>query len=126
MNPLLEEALQRRVDVTPITNLSNQNAIKQMQREYWEAEMAKYLAEGGKVTELKCGQVGVVFNTANYISEGRTQTTKRSTRNSTKVYRSHDADTYEGIPCRKCGLVLRYVSNGICVYCARQRRKKSA
>lgn len=97
--------------------------LKQTQREYWEKEVAKFKKQGNQITQIPRGQSGCKPMEGDHISNGRTEHRKSSTRNSTTVYRTHEADTYEGNPCKKCGLKLRYVSTGACVDCKKSRKK---
>jgi len=95
--------------------------LKQTQREYWEKEVAKFKKQGNEITQIPRGQSGYKPAEMEYASKGRQS--KGGARQSTTVYRTHEADTYEGKPCKKCGLKLRYVSNSACVDCAKSRKK---
>lgn len=95
--------------------------LKQTQREYWEKEVAKFKKQGNQITQIPRGQSGYKPAEMEYASKGRQS--KGVARQSTTVYRKHEADTYEGKPCRKCGLKLRYVSTSGCVYCTKARKK---
>lgn len=95
--------------------------LKQSQREYWEKEVAKFKKQGNQITQIPRGQSGYQSTEMEYASKGRQS--KGGARQSITVYRTHETDTYEGKPCKKCGLKLRYVSTSGCVYCVKSRKK---
>lgn len=93
------------------------SAEKEKLRLELEAEVAKFLKQGGKVVELNPGESGFVVR-----GNKRAGKSGSMTRNSTTSVRGKSA-TYEGYMCWNCNSTTRYLSNRKCVNCATKREK---